>query len=53
MITMFEATIFEATIYYLIMSITGGLLVLGQITIAVWIYKQLRRKRPIKTAGDQ
>lgn len=46
-------TMFDSPTYYLVMSIIGWLLVLGQITVVVWVYKKLRKKRPIRTAGDQ
>jgi hypothetical protein len=40
---MIEPTIFESSTYYLIMAITGWILVIAQITFAVWIGKKLWR----------
>ena len=33
---------FDSLSYYLVMSIIGWLLVAAQVTIAVWLYKNLR-----------
>lgn len=33
---------FDSLSYYMVMSVTGWLLVAAQITIAVWLYKNLR-----------
>jgi flagellar biogenesis protein FliO len=38
---MTEPTIFESSTYYLIMAITGWILVIAQITFAVWVVKKL------------
>jgi hypothetical protein len=40
----FPMTIFETETYYLIMSGLGWLLVISQITIIWWIYRQLKKK---------
>jgi hypothetical protein len=38
---MTEPTIFESSTYYLIMAITGWILVIAQITFAVWVGTKL------------
>ena len=38
-----QMTIFETEIYYLIMSGMGWLLVISQISIIWWIYRQLKK----------
>ena len=40
----FPITIFETETYYLIMSGFGWLLVISQIVIIWWIYRQLKKK---------